>query len=228
MDFISNALLSLHIITGFISIVLFWIPIFTRKGGKNHRLIGKLYVRLMWIVVLSAAILSIENLLTGQPIMGAFLGFVALITANPLFYGIAILKQKKGLSSTYQTLHLLFKASIVLTGIALIAYGISLGGQGTAVLMFIFGGLGVADLPGLIRDLRNPPKEVEWFKEHLVGMCTSGIAAYTAFFVFGASRFFQALFPGYWAVIPWVAPTVIGVIGIRYTVNQYRKKNVIA
>ncbi|MEM7368165.1 MAG: hypothetical protein AAF587_06150 [Bacteroidota bacterium] len=228
MGFISSSLLTLHIVAGFISIILFWIPVFTRKGGKNHRLIGKIYVRLMWVVVISAAILSVENLLTGETIMGAFLGFISLITANPLFYGIAILKQKKGLSPTYQTIHLIFKSAIVLAGIALIAYGISLNGKGTAVLMFIFGGLGVSDLPGLIRELKNPPKETEWFKEHLVGMCTSGIAAYTAFFVFGASRFFQPLFPGYWAVIPWIAPSIVGVIGIRYTVNQYRKKKVIA
>ena len=228
MEIVLKALLYLHIITGFASLVIFWIPIFTRKGGINHRRLGKIYVQLMWIVVATAAILSVKNLIIGNTIMGAFLGFISLITASPIWYGVAILKHKQGLSDAYRRNHLLFHLAIVITAFALIAYGIYLRGEGAAVLLFIFGGLGLTDLPKVIRNLKSPPQKAEWLKEHLIGMCSSGIAAYTAFLVFGANQFLHSYLPGYWAIIPWIAPGVIGTFGIRYGVNHYRKKRMIA
>jgi len=47
---------------------------------------------------------------------------------------------------------------------------------------------------------------------HLNGMIGSGIGAYTAFFAFGGRSLLGELLPGQWQVIPWVLPTVIGVI----------------
>ncbi|MEM9270712.1 MAG: hypothetical protein AAGA78_17465, partial [Pseudomonadota bacterium] len=62
----------------------------------------------------------------------------------------------------------------------------------------------------------------------IVGMCTSAIAAYTAFFVFGANQFFEELLPGYWAILPWIAPTFVGTTGIVYSLRYYRKKRMIS
>lgn len=228
MDLLIKALLYLHIGTGFASLVLFWLPIFLPKGGKGHRLVGKWYVYLMWVVVCTAAILSVKNLVIGNTNMGIFLGFISLITANPLWYGISVLRNKRTISARYRYTHLSFRTMIILSSIAMISYGISLKGGGGAVLMFIFGGLGLADIPRFIKDLRKPVEKIEWFKDHLVGMCTSGIAAYTAFFVFGANNYLQSVLSGYWGVIPWVAPTVIGITGIFLAVRYYRKKGAIS
>lgn len=227
MDLFFKALLGMHIAAGFTSLLLFWIPIFTRKGSLEHRRIGKLYVWLMWIVVSTAAILSIENLFTGQVNMALYLGFIALITADPIWYGVAILKHKKGVSDRFMHMHLAFQITIAIAGLGLILYGISIGGKGMAVLMFIFGGLGLSNIPGIIQTIKSPSDKFQWFKDHIVGMCTSAIAAYTAFFVFGGNQFFSSFLPGYWAIIPWVAPTFIGTFGIKYTVNHYRKKGAI-
>ncbi|MEM7660212.1 MAG: hypothetical protein AAF399_29160 [Bacteroidota bacterium] len=224
MQLISQILLFLHIAAGFLSLGIFWIPIFTKKGGINHRHLGKLYLIFMWVVVISAALLSVKNVLVGRYQMAAYLGFIALITARPLWYGVAILNQKKGLSPSFQAKHLWFRAAILLASAALISFGIYLEGKNVAVLMFIFGGLGMADLPRFLKDAKQPVTDANWLKQHIVGMCTSGIAAYTAFFVFGANQFLAGLLPGYWAVIPWVAPTIVGTIGIKYTLKKYGLK----
>lgn len=227
MTLVFKTLLFLHIAAGFSSLILFWIPIFTRKGGKNHRRVGKIYVYFMWVVVATAAILCIKNLVIGDPQKAAFLGFISLITASPLWHGISVLKYKKGLTENFRTAHLAFKILIVLASFALIGYGIALGGKGSAILMFVFGGLGVADIPGIVRSIKNPPVEAQWLKDHIVGMCITAIAAYTAFFVFGANQFFNYFLPGNWAIIPWVAPTLVGTFGIRWSVRKYRKKGLI-
>jgi hypothetical protein len=47
LEFIVKILLFPHVTFGFISLVLFWLPVFMRKGGKGHRVVGKLYVYAM-------------------------------------------------------------------------------------------------------------------------------------------------------------------------------------
>lgn len=222
MEALAKALLMIHVVAGFASLGIFWIPMFTRKGGLNHRRLGKVYVFLMWIVVGTAALLSIKNLLIGNFIQAAFLGFLALITGNVLWSGMAVLRNKEGLSAGFQAIRRTLDFSVFLFGLVLVIYGIVLKGQGTAVLMLIFGILGLSDFPKVRAHLRgNASTAVNWFDEHLEGMITSGIAAYTAFFVFGGRQFFEGWLPGYWAIIPWVAPTVIGMISMKYLKAYY-------
>lgn len=224
MESISKALLGIHVAAGFTSIIIFWLPIFLKKGSNLHVKIGKVYVFLMWIVVFSAAMLSIKNILIGSYIMAAFLGFLTFITANPLWYGIAILKNKKGLSLSYRKKHMSFNIAIFSAGILLLVYGIYLGGKNAGILMIIFGILGITTGGDVITMYRNPEKKSNWIQEHIGGMLTSGIAAYTAFAVFGGSSFFGNIFTGYWSILLWTMPTVVGVIIIRYYKKAYLKK----
>ncbi|MEM6967169.1 MAG: hypothetical protein AAF573_20570 [Bacteroidota bacterium] len=224
MDNFSKLVLGLHVAAGFSSIVVFWIPIFLKKGSKLHNKIGKIYMVLMWIVVISAAILSIKNIIIGRYIAAAFLGFLTLITANPLWYGIAILKNKRGISRSYQRKHMLFHGLIFTAGIFLFGYGIYLEGKNAGVLMLIFGSLGMLTGKDVYQMYTAPSSKSNWIKTHIEGMLTSGIAAYTAFAVFGGRTFFGAWFTGYLSVIPWVAPTVVGIVLIKYYKKSYLKK----
>jgi hypothetical protein len=221
MDYLIKTLTVTHIVAGFISLLLFWAPLFTKKGGVNHQRVGKRYVQLMWIVVSTAVLLSIKNFSIGNSIMGAFLGFLSLVTAKPLWYGIAILKQKKGVTKQFQRIQLVFSSCIVATSITLIGYGIALGGVGAALLMFIFGGLGLTEIPDFIQGIKRNAPPAARLKNHIISMCTSGIAAYTAFLVFGANQVFNYALPGYWAIVPWVAPAIFGTVGIRYAVHRF-------
>jgi uncharacterized membrane protein len=229
MEIIAKTLLFFHISSGFISLVLFWLPVFLKKGGKGHRNTGKAYVFFMWIVVGSAALLSIKNVIIGQYFMASFLGFIALITANPLWYGIAILKKDKVQSKQFRIAHTVFDAVIVVSSVLLVSFGIYLQsqGSGSAILMIIFGSLGLLDIPSLIKKLKGTSPEIDPIRDHMIGLLTSGIAAYSAFFVFGAHTWVEKLLPGMWAVLPWTAPGVIGAIGITCGVKYFRKKGMI-
>ena len=224
MEAITKALLATHIFSGITSIILFWIPIFLKKGRRNHILIGKIYVFLMWIVVISAGLLSIKNIIIGEFIMAAFLGFLALITANPLWYGIAILKNKKGLSASYRKKHMAFNALITLAGVLLFAYGIYLKGQNAGVLMLIFGILGMSTGRDVLASYQEKNENSSWIEEHISGMLVSGIAGYTAFAVFGGRSFFSEYLFDNWSIVPWVMPTVVGIVIIRYYKSSYLNK----
>ena len=222
MESISKGLLSIHVIAGFGSLILFWLPMFTRKGGTWHRRIGKAYVWLMWVVVSTAAFLSIENLINGQYQMAAFLGFLSVITANPLWFGISVLKNKEELSLSYRKAHLGFNIVIFLLGAALLSYGIALKGRGASILMLIFGFLGVSNIGSILKAIKTPRTQTNWFDDHLTELITTGIAAYTAFLVFGARQFLEGMITGYWSIIPWVLPTFLGVLGIRFARRYYK------
>lgn len=226
METIAQILLYIHITIGFASLILFIIPIISRKGGKLHRRIGKLYVLGMWVVVSTAAILSIYDLFIGKINQGIFLGFISCLSARPLWYGIAILKEKKNISNSYIRIKLILDSILLFIGILLVIYGILLQsrGEGTGVLMLIFGGLGITTLSDVKKGLKGIPDGNNWIQTHLIGMMISGITAYTAFFVFGGNSYLRAYLDGYWGVIPWILPTIIGFPIIKYWKRKYASK----
>ena len=213
-------LLVIHIIAGGISIILFWIPAFTKKGGKTHILAGRIYVYAMWIVVLTAAILCIIRIIQGSWEFAVFLGFLALITSKPLWLAIAVLKPR---SERFWELKKIFEIVIFIAGLTLTLFGIFFWNGGSSILMIIFGLLGVlsiTDLSGSRRkELRHHPVQI-----HLGEMIISGIAAYTAFLAFGARAFLSSLLSGYWSIIPWILPTVAGIIAIRMIRPHFGRK----
>ncbi len=216
MESLSKILLMTHIVAGSLSLVLFWIPVFVKKGGNIHRKVGKVYVILMWYVVFSAFLLSIENFLQEQYISALFLGFLTVITGRPLWSAISILKNKKELSSTYQVINLMFNIVIGLSAVGLFLFGIKIWGRPESVMMIFFSLLGLGGGWDAIQQIRNPKEQEDWYKEHLSGMIISAIAGYTAFFAFGGRQLFSNILTDYWQIVPWIAPTVIGLTIIRY------------
>jgi len=232
MDLTSNILLNscivtdiilwTHICCGFISIILFWLPLFSRKGNQIHIKTGKVYVLCMWIVVITAALLSINNVIIGSYNLAVFLGFISLITGGPLWYSVAILNQKNGRTYAYNQKLFLYHLAVVLSALAMIAYGFTIS-SGAKILMFIFGGLGLTSIVSVLKYLQKKESRLNWIQEHLIGMITSGIAAYTAFIVFGGQNFFGEYFSGYSSIILWTAPGILGTLANIFYSRKYAK-----
>ncbi len=212
-----------HILAGSLALICFWVPVFSRKGGIIHRRIGNWYVYCMWSVIVTAVLLSINNLIVGKYLSAAFLGFLALITARPLWSGISILKNKREITPHHQRIDQFLLAAIVVAGFAMLILGYSLRQQGMGIVILIFGGLGITNLPELWRSF-SANRDVNWLQEHLSGLIISGIAAHTAFLVFGASTYVQQIFSSYWATLPWFLPGVIGGIGIMVANRRFVSK----
>ncbi len=221
---LDRILLFTHIFFAFGSLVIFWIPVIAKKGGKLHNKSGEAYVISMWFVLGTALLLSIHNFTQGDLFGGVFLGFLAILTANPLWFGIAVLQKKKGLDADHNRKQMFFNGAVALTGLMMVALGLYVGIPNGGVLLIIFGSIGATSGLSIFKDLRNPPTESDWLFTHVRGMITSGIAAYTAFFAFGGRSFFEGIFDGYFMIIPWIAPTVIGVTALRILKRKYSVK----
>jgi uncharacterized membrane protein len=216
MKTIYLAILSIHIAAGSLSLIAFWIPAFSKKGGKLHVLTGRYYVRAMWAVVTTAALLCVINLFRERFVTAGFLGFLSVLTAYPLWYGIAITRYKKHIPDRILNIRRFLNGLLFFGGIGLITWSFLLKFQGQTMLLLIFGSLGLTSLSATFESREKTRAQSYWITDHINGMVVSGIAAYTAFFAFGGRTIFESFLTDSMAFVPWVLPTIIGVVSMRF------------
>lgn len=219
MELIHKILLGIHIPFGAISLILFWIPVGLKKGSPNHRKYGKYYFWTMWVVLITSALLSVSNTIMGHYMAAIYLGFLSLITSYPLWYSYEILQQSREWSPKYVNIRRIFLSLMFISGLILIMIGgIMFQFKGMGTMMVFFGMVGLLSGRDLLMSKHKAIEKETRIKMHIQGTIISGIAAYTAFFAFGGSRLFIEVLHMHhqWMAIPWIAPTLLGVIYMRY------------
>lgn len=231
-----------HIAFGSIALILFWIPVAARKGGRLHVKIGWTYAVCMSVVVLTAFVLSglafafplrVRHLAqalsaeeTAQFIRKSrdaafFLAYLAGVTFAAGWQGIGVLRTRRDPRLLRNPFTFGLNFAVVLAAAGSLALGI-LGRSsvfvGMSTVGFAVGGGNLAYLA------RKPQTKMHWWYEHLNSMITTAIAGYTAFIVFGGARLFPALARMQIYVVFWLLPTAIGVPAIIFTVAYYKRK----
>jgi uncharacterized membrane protein len=224
MESLFSTILTIHITAGFTSLVLFWIPMLVKKGNNIHIKIGKLYVYAMWVVVVTAACLCLLNVYFEKWLSVGFLSFITVLTASPLWQGISILIHKKGIPKNYYLITQVFNSILFVYGIVLVIWSVYLNFQGQAILLLIFGIIGITSIFDLILSFDKAAEKAHWMLDHISGMLGSAIAAYTAFLAFGGYTLFASLYNTRFLVIFWTAPAIIGTIAISYWRKKYKRK----
>lgn len=227
-----------HILFGSAALVLFWIPMMTRKGQLNHVNFGRYYSTTMYAVALTGALMAslvlsspsihaqwaeegqlTDEIVTAIRTQAGFLLYLSLVSYTSTRHGMAVLKAK---SDRRQLRTPIYLGPLV----ALIAGGMVCfyaGWNTNRTLLMVFGVLGIAIGTGMLRYcLRAAIKRNQWVIEHLGAMIGSGIGAYTAFIAFGGRTLFSGL--GMWQLVFWIAPGVIGGIAASVIANRYAKK----
>ncbi|NVJ97794.1 MAG: hypothetical protein HWE25_06555 [Alphaproteobacteria bacterium] len=236
MDIINTAFLWVHIAAGFIGLSVYWIPIFSRKGGANHRRYGKIFVNAGYIVV-GAAILSIgmravRTIMADIPFEEAanfwgfaiFLTYLSLIAFIMLRFGTLVLTEKKDPTRLANTANMALGGGAIIGSIAVIAYALIVKPPLMIVLLSL-SPIGLLTGPQIIGYFKGrETSKRAWWYTHMGTMIGAGIAFHTAFFVFGATRLFDLGIKGPYAFIPWILPTLIGVPANIIWERYYRKK----
>ena len=218
-------LLWIHIPFGFLSLVLFWIPVGVKKGSPIHKKVGWYYYFSMWIVLVTSLLMSICNLIEGNYMSALYLGFLAIITAYPLWYSYEILQQKKEWSNRYFNIRKAFVSVLFTTGIGMLLLGgIKYHFLGMGTMMGFFGLLAIPAGRDIFMTKTSAMSQESKLKMHIQGTIISGIAAYTAFFAFGGSRILMNVLQLHhqWMIIPWITPTLLGLIYARYMKKKYK------
>lgn len=195
-----------HIAAGSVALILFWIPAIAPKGGRLHIRAGWFYVVCMSVVVLTAFTMSglaftiplsvrritqplspgeLADFLREQRIFATFLAYLAGVTLASGWQGIWATETKREPKTMRTPFSLALNVMIILGGLTVLALGIKYH-SGPLIGLSPLGPLiGAGNLRYL---LSGPRSRMHWWYEHLGSMLGTGIAGYTAFLVFGASR----------------------------------------
>ena len=218
-----QAILWLHIIFGTIALILFWITAGAKKGSALHVLSGKYYFIFMWIVVISALVLCIFKITFKQYQGTIYLGFLALLLADPLWYSKAILKEGKILSRSFILIKRTFGALLFVYGLGLIIIAQLDIFKGNMVLFYIFGGIGLLGIFDVFKTKSVEITQNHKLKLHIQGTILSGMAGHTAFIIFGANDLITKSLPENVAIIPWILPILIALVMIKYFSKKFLK-----
>ncbi len=236
MSTLISILLGLHVTAGFIGLVAFWIPVFTRKGGQYHRLLGKVFKYCAYLV-LAAAGIAVLSRLGGMLASGVFpvdqpalygiflfLGYLTLVTFVILRHGLQVLAHKSSLLDMNTPVNRVFAGLAIAASLFIIVYALYFSPP-NRVILFALSPIGILSGIGILKAIRGLRTEKKvWMYEHLGAMFGAGIAFHTAFAVFGSSRLFELSLPGFWQVLPWILPTLIGVPATIIWTNIYKRR----
>lgn len=236
MEMLMSSIRWVHVITGFVGLAAFWVPVFARKGGVNHRFFGKIFKYCAYIVLGGAAltvILHTVNALSegigprtspGSFAFLMFLGYLAVVTFIGLRHGLQVLEHKKDITGLNLAINHAMAWLAIAASTALILYNIYFKPPNMIVL-FALSPIGLGIGSGILKAIKGKrPERKVWFYEHMGAMIGTGIAFHTAFAVFGSSRLFDLGLEGWIAMIPWILPALIGIPGTIIWTRYYKRK----
>jgi hypothetical protein len=236
MNLLLQLLIYIHVTAGFVGLAAFWVPIFTKKGAVNHVRFGKVFKWCAYLV-LTAAILSVVAQITGALLQGigpadrpvsfafsVFLGYLAVVTLIGMRHGFTVLTAKRDLTQLNTPLNFGLGALAIAFSVLLIAYGIYYAPP-NQILLYALSPIGFLNGFGILQAIKGRRVESKaWFYEHMSGLMAAGIAFHTAFAVFGVGQLVNLGLEGDLAVIPWMAPTLLGVPAIIIWTRSYKRQ----
>lgn len=233
MKWIHDVALVLHVCAGFTALGAFWVAALSRKGGRVHRLVGRVYACAMMLVVFTALVMAFLLALapmTMRDFTGVPSSEIAAMTARlhgvaGFFVALSLLTVTAGwnglLAARSHDLpgRRLRIVSTVLAALNVAVVGpmVWLGLSTSEPLLLVFAVVCLmTGAGGLWRRRKERHDRGDWLHVHLTNMIATGIAAHTAFLAVGAVRLFPYLYshsPALY-VIPWVFPSIVGSLAI--------------
>lgn len=219
--------LMVHITTGAVGLLLFWIPVIGRKGSQAHRKWGNIYARLMLVTASMAFCMAMSTLVSPivthpkqvalqwpqyriEGIFGWMMAYLAILTVQLVWHGVVTIRNKKQHEANRHWANIGINILVILAALTCAYRGWLI----NEALMMWFAVVGVASgLTNLWFILLAKPSKILYQLEHVKAIVGSGISVYTAFMAFG----FVRLSPGH-ALNPrmWAIPLVVGLVIIIY------------
>ena len=236
MEILLEVIRWVHVVAGFTGLAAFWVPVFTRKGGVNHRLFGKIFKYCAYLVLGGAGLaISLHMGMALAEGIGprqepgnfaflVFLGYLTIVTYIGLRHGLQVLLQKPDLGRLNRPLDNTLAWLAIGSSLGLIAYALYFNPP-IKIVLFALSPIGFGIGTGIRKVIhgRRPEKKA-WFYEHMGAMLGTGVAFHTAFAVFGASRLFDLGLTGWVAIIPWITPALIGIPASVIWTRFYQRK----
>ncbi len=230
--------LYVHILLGVVALVVFWLPVASRKGSPFHRQAGKLFTLCMWTIGITGIIMcaivwydpiairypeqsialdKIDQLIQRHRLMSEFLMLLSILVLVSVKHATLVLKARNNRQRLKSWHHLSLNSALGIMAVMVLQNGLA----SNFLLYTIFGGVGLFASAGTFYYIFKPQlKQREWLIEHMSSIVGAGIGVYTAFFAVGGRHLLNELLTGNWLLIPWTVPSIVGTLAIVI----YKKK----
>lgn len=204
-------MLFMHIAGGTVALISGLVAMLTEKGGKAHRLAGKIYFGGMTAVFVGALTVAIGHHKDFLLMVGFFSYYLTVRGYRTLYL------KKIGSGQKPVTLDWLIVTVSGIFILALLIYGLWIltNGNGMGMPAIVFSLIGLIFLILDIRKFFKAPPKMHWWFAHIGSMGGSYISAVTAFVVVNIQL------PQYGWVL-WILPTLIGSAIIGRTIRTYK------
>jgi len=220
MTLFFQLVLGLHIGAGILALLVFWVPLVTKKGGKAHRRVGWIYVVAATTVAVTGMVNCAHLIGDGRPgrvRAGVFLAYVGVLAGASAQLGVRALRTKARTHAASTPVDMLPPVLLIAGGVALATFGI----LQSKVLYVLFAALGVWQGIMHLRFWLTPPSHGRaWLLAHMNAMGTSCITTVTAFFVVNAQRLGMNTFD----LRLWAAPIAVLGSGLWFWRHYYAKR----
>lgn len=232
-----------HVVVGILGLVLFWIPVFTKKGGQAHQAAGRMFVWSVAFVTVSALIscawaFASPLTFTNQPQLPphvvssirhfvSILGLLAVMSLLSALLGRHSLQAKdKGELRKPLLVGVLWLQFAV--AIAALGFGgfklVESSFAGRYWIVCVLSLLTLLDFNEQRCYLNLRPGPRPWLRKHIECMIGCGIAFHTAALITVVTRVLKLDLPGLLVFLPWVIPSLIGIPAIIWSTMHYAKK----
>ncbi|QCR24134.1 hypothetical protein [Pontibacter sp. SGAir0037] len=218
METLFTTLLIFHIAAGTAGLISGPVSMLNRKGGKQHRLTGKVFFYAMMLVAATAIIMSIlpHHHSPFLLIIGVFSAYLVSTGYRVLYLkGLATGQKPKRLDWAISITMAVFAAYFIFSGLA--GTMSSSFGNSSNIVSIVFGSIALLLVAKDVRKYTKAPADKSfWLYDHITRMIAGNIAAYTAFLVVN-----NTVLP---PVVAWLGPTVIGSAVISFFITKYKLK----
>ncbi len=226
-----ESLILLHVIAGLTGLIAFWVPVASKKGGRNHRkggLIacygfigaGALAVAMALISLYGPEqrIPSITDRELFDGLFGWMMLYLGLLTIGFADYGLATIRHSRDRHALRSSRYQLVIAVVIVSALWCGYYGMRVG-HPLMQLVAVVGLVAMTLQQVFVWRRSAAPKD--YVGEHFRALIGMGISAYTAFLSVGLIRWIpeQVFNP-----LIWAGPSMIGVGLIVYFTIRTKPK----
>jgi len=213
---------NLHILGGAVALLAFWTTWALRKGTKRHRLVGRIYLVAITFIIITAVPLALAAFQKGQPVRGAFLLYLVVITGTPAWLAWRAIRDKADVKRYSGSVYHALAWLSVLSGAIILLLGL----QFDVFLLAGFSAVGLITGLLMMRIKAKPPTERNWWlSEHYGSIIATGVATHVAFINLGLSRLVPAEWSQQLLNFSFFAPLILAVGARRWLDQKYVKKS---
>lgn len=214
---------ALHAGLGTLALVTFWTAGMSRKGSPVHRLAGKIYLLAMAGLLLAALPLT-ASLASRNPVAGAFLSYLVVITTTSVWTSWRAVRDKKDWARFTGPVYRTLMWANLVSGLAIAYIGLFVTTQ-MQVIFVAFSSIGIIGAVNMWRFSRRLPEDPRWpLRQHLNAMLGNGVATHIAFLTIGLPKVLPFLAGSSLLNLSWLAPLVVSVVAGMYLTRKYLPK----